>query len=186
MIDHTPSDVTTVLSELHAGDPDAQGRLLNAVYGELRQMAAGFLGGERRDHTLQPTALVNEFALRLLGTDLKARDRSSFFALATVAMRNILAEHGRRRAAQKRGDNWPRVPLDDVADYFERHNLDVQALNQALVLLAVHDQRQSEVITLHYFGRFTVPEIAEQLDISVSTVESDLRHAKAWLRRQLE
>jgi RNA polymerase sigma factor (TIGR02999 family) len=185
MIDHRPSDVTTVLCELHAGNPDAQDRLLNTVYDELRQMAAGCLRGERANHTLQPTALVNEFVLRLFRTDLQARDRGSFFALATKVMRRILAEHGRRRTAQKRGGCWQRVPLDDVADYFEREKLDVEAVDEALARLALLNQRQSEVITLRFFGGFTVSQIAGQLEVSVSTVESDLRLAKAWLRRQL-
>jgi RNA polymerase sigma factor (TIGR02999 family) len=185
MPDHIPSDVTIVLQDLHKGDPDAQGRLLSMVYGELRQMAAGFLHGERTDHTLQPTALVNEFVLRLLGTKLQAQDRNSFFALAAKVMRSILAEHGRRRRAQKRGGCWQRVPLDDVAAYFERQHLDVEAVDEALDDLAVHDQRQSEAITLHYFGGFTVTEITEQLQVSVSTVEADLRLGRAWLRKQL-
>lgn len=185
-MDHEPpSDVTIVLRELRAGEPDAQTRLLSLVYDELRQMAAGFLRGNRPGQTLQPTAVVHEFVLRLLGTDLQASDRRSFFALATVAMRRILAEHARRRNAQKRGDGWRRVPLDDLADYFVRQDLDVEALNEALARLATLDQRQSEAVTLHYFGGFTVKEIAGQLQVSVSTVESDLRSAKAWLRRQL-
>jgi RNA polymerase sigma factor (TIGR02999 family) len=181
----TASDVTILLQDLHKGDPDAQDRLLTTVYNELRRMAASFLLGERPDHTLEPTALVNEFVLRLLGRDLAARDRRSFFALATVAMRHILAEHGRRRGTQKRGDGWRRVPLDDVADYFERQNLDVQAVNEALTGLELLEPRQSEAVTLHYFAGFTVKEIAEQLEVSVSTVESDLRLARAWLRREL-
>jgi RNA polymerase sigma-70 factor (ECF subfamily) len=185
MTDQQPGEVTTVLQDLRTGDPDAQGRLLTMVYDELRRMAAGFLHGERPDHTLQPTAVVNEFVLRLLGTDLKAQNGRSFFALATVAMRRILAEHARRRNTRKRGDGWRRVPLDDMVDYFKRQNLDIEALNEALASLAVLDPRQSEAVTLLYFGGFTVKEIAEQLQVSVSTVESDLRFAKAWLRRQL-
>jgi RNA polymerase sigma factor (TIGR02999 family) len=185
MFDDSATDVTTVLGQLHAGDPDAQGRLLARVYDELRSIAASFMHAERRDHTLQPTALVNEFVLRLLGTDLKATDRRSFFSLATVAMRRILAEHGRRRCTSKRGGNWRRVPLDDVAEYFEKQQLDVEAVTAGLNELALRYPRQSEVITLHYLASFTVREIAEQLQVSVSTVESDLRFARAALHRQL-
>jgi RNA polymerase sigma factor (TIGR02999 family) len=185
MNEQKPSDVTAVLGELHAGDLDAQNRLLEIVYDELREMAAGFLLAERPGHTLQPTAVVHEFVLRLHGTELEALDRRSFFKFATVVMRHVLAEHGRRRAAQKRGHGCARVPLDDVADYFDRQRLDVQAVNEALAGLALLEPRQSEAVTLHYFGGFTVTEIAEQLKVSVSTAESDLRIARAWLRRQL-
>jgi RNA polymerase sigma factor (TIGR02999 family) len=141
--------------------------------------------GERRHHTLQPTDLAHEALVRLLGSDVQMENRKEFFASAARLMREILVEHARRRGAAKRGGGWQRVPLDDVADYFEECNLDVLAVKEALERLATFSERQSQVITLRFFARFTVEEIATLLGVSVSTVESDSRIAKAWLHSQL-
>jgi RNA polymerase sigma factor (TIGR02999 family) len=179
------SDLSTVLEELHAGNQDAQSRLLHMVYDELRRMAACFMHGERPSHTWQPTDLVHEALVRLLGGQLPSRSRGEFFGAAAEAMRRLLVEHARRRKAQKRGDGRQRVPLDEVAMYFEQEKLDVAAVPEAVDLLSTFQPRQSQVVTWHYFGRFTVKEIAHMLAVSVSTVESDLRFARAWLHRQL-
>ena len=142
---------------------------------------------ERRDHTLPPTAVVHEAVIRLLGDAVfdKAPDRSFLFASAARAMREVLdrprAAAGRRPARR----DWQRVPLDFVVDYFEAQDLDVVAVHEALDRLAELNERQSQVMTLRYFGGLTVPEVAAALGVSVVTVERDWRLARAWLRGQL-
>ena len=178
-------DVTGLLREMHAGDPEAQGRLVQTVYDELRRMAADLLRGERPGHSWQATDLAHQVFFRLFGKDLQAQNRSEFFGAASRAMRELLIEHARLRKTQKRGDGWRRVPLDDVADAFERQNLDAAAVHEALDRLAGFHPRQSQVVTLRFFGRYTLDEIAALLEVSVSTVQSDLRIALAWLHAQL-
>jgi RNA polymerase sigma factor (TIGR02999 family) len=185
MPDHTPSAVTVVLQDLHRGDPDAKARLLTVVYDELREIAKSFLRGDRSDQTLQPSDVVHEFVLRLLGHSLRAQNRQKFFAFATQTIRHIVAQYYRERSAQRRGRGWHRVLLDEVTDTFEERNLDVVAVNEILELLARYDQRQCEAFTLHVYWGFQVREIAAMLKVSESTVEKDLKHAKAWLRTQL-
>jgi RNA polymerase sigma-70 factor, ECF subfamily len=187
MAEPSHSDVTTVLQELRAGTDDAQDRLLDLVYDELRRMAAGFLRRQPPNHTWQPTELVHEAVARLLGTDALelAHNRAHFFGVAARAMRQLLVEHVRRRRTQKWGGGWQRVPLDDLSDHLARQHLDVQALHEALEQLAAFHERQSQVVTLRFFGGFSVEEVAEQLGVSVSTVESDFRIARAWLHSRL-
>jgi RNA polymerase sigma factor (TIGR02999 family) len=187
MPEQADSDVTAVLCQLHAGDPEAQGRLLNLVYDELRRMAAGFMRREAPDHTWQATDLVHETLGRLLGADVlrQTTNRHHFFGTVARIMRQLLIEHVRLRQAHKRGGGWRRVPLDELSDYFTRQDLDVLAVHEALERLAALNERQSQVVTLRYFGGFTVEEIAAQLEVSVSTVESDFRLARTWLHTQL-
>jgi RNA polymerase sigma-70 factor, ECF subfamily len=181
------SDVTTVLHELHAGDDDARDRLLHLVYDELRRMAAGFLRRQPPNHSWQPTELVHEAVARILGTEALelTRNRAHFFAVVARTMRELLVEHVRLRGAQKRGGGWRRVPLDDLSDHLARQRLDVRALHEALERLAAFHGRQSQVVTLRFFGGFSVEEVAELLGVSVSTVESDFRIARAWLHSRL-
>jgi RNA polymerase sigma-70 factor, ECF subfamily len=170
------------------GDCEAQneGELLALVYGELRQLASRLMRRERADHTLSPTAVVNEAVLRLLGdANFAAVDRSFLLAAASRAMREVLIDHARRRAADRRGGRWRRVSIDAVVDYFEAQNLDIVSVHEALDRLAAVDERLSQVITLRYFGGMTVPEVAKALGISVVTVERDWRLARAWLRGKL-
>jgi RNA polymerase sigma factor (TIGR02999 family) len=181
----SPGDITGLLRRLAAGDPDAQSRLLQAVYDELRDKAGGFMRGERPGHSWQPTELVHEGLLRLFGGRIPTESRGAFFAAAARAMRELLVEHALARGTQKRGGGWQRVPLDDVVDHFERQNLDVAAVDEALERLAALNPRQSQIVTWRFFGRFTVEDIAEMLEVSVSTVESDWRLARAWLHGQL-
>ena len=119
---------------------------------------------ERADHTLSPTAVVHEAVIRLLrDTDFEASDRGYLLASASRAMREVLVDHARRRAADRRGAGWRRVSLDSVLDYFEEQNLDVLAVHEALDRLARMNHRQSQIMTLRYFGGLTVPEIASAL-----------------------
>jgi RNA polymerase sigma factor (TIGR02999 family) len=180
-------DLTLILGRARAGDERARGELLALVYDQLRQVAARLMRRERQDHTLPPTAVVHEAVIRLLGDAVfdKSPDRAFLFASAARAMREVLIDHARRRAADRRGGGWRRVPLDLVVDYFEEQGLDIVAVHEALDRLAELNERQGLVMTLRYFGGLTVPEVAAALEVSVVTVERDWRLSRAWIRDQL-
>ncbi len=168
-----------------AGDGTEE-EFLARVYDELRQVAARLMKRERSDHTLSPTAVVHEAVIRLMrDPDFASTDHSYLLASASRAMREVLIDHARRRAAGRRGGRWRRVSLDSVVEYFEAQNLDIIAVHEALDRLALMNARQSQVMTLRYFGGLTVQEIAAALGVSVVTVERDWRLARAWLRGQL-
>ena len=181
-------ELTLILERARAGDEGARDKLVAQVYDELRQVASGLMRRERADHTLSPTAVVNEAVIRLLGDAIfdKAADRSFLFASAARAMREVLIDHARRRAADRRGGGRRRVPLDAVVDYFQAQGLDLVAVHEALDRLAERNWRQAQVMTLRYFGGMTVPEVAAALGVSTVTVERDWRLARAWLAGQLE
>jgi RNA polymerase sigma-70 factor (ECF subfamily) len=179
--------LTSILGRARGGDEGARSELVALVYDELRRVASRLMHRERSDHTLCPTAVVHEAVIRLLGEAVfdRAADRSYLFASAARAMRGVLIDHARRRAAGRRGGGRRRVPLDAVVDYFEGQGLDIVAVHEALDQLAELEERQAQVITLRYFGGMTVPEAAEALGVSVVTVERDWRLARAWLAGQL-
>jgi RNA polymerase sigma factor (TIGR02999 family) len=181
------NEVTTLLGEVRAGKSDAVERLVAVVYGELRNVAAGLMRQERPDHTLQPTALLNEALGRLLTADLQAlaQDRRVFFGAAVRAMRQVLVDHARRRGADKRAEGRKREPLDETLRCFETRNVDVLAVHEALEQLSALHERQGRVVEMRFFGGFTVPEIADLLGVSVSLVEGDFRKASAFLRGRL-
>jgi RNA polymerase sigma factor (TIGR02999 family) len=180
-------DVTAILGEIRAGCPDAQDRLIRAIYGELRRTAGRLMRRERPSHTLQPSALVNEALLRLLDgdalTDLP--NRRYLFAAAAQAMRQVLVDHARRRHARKRDGNRVRVPLDQVLAGFDEQGLDVIALHEALDRLAQEHPRPAQVVDLRFFGGLSVREVAETLAVSDTSIESEWRFARAWLKGQL-
>ncbi len=180
-------ELTLILGKARAGDEGARGELISLIYNQLRDVPSGLMRRERADHTLSPTAVVHEAVIRLMGEAVfeKAPDRDYLFASAARAMREVLIDHARRRAAARRGKGWQRVPLDRIADYFEEQGLDVIAVHEALDRLSVLNDRQAQVMTLRYFGGLTVPEVAESLGISVVTVERDWRLARAWMHGQL-
>ena len=181
-----PGDLTAILNEARAGGIDARERLVRAIYAELRRTAGGLMRRERPGHTLQPSALVHEALLRLLDGDTLADvpNRRYLFA-AAQAMRQVLVEHARRRRARKRDGNRVRVPLDQVLAGFDEKGLDVIALHEALERLAQEHPRPAQVVDLRFFGGLSVPEVAEALALSDTTIESDWRFARAWLRGQL-
>jgi RNA polymerase sigma factor (TIGR02999 family) len=187
MSDDLHREVTTLLDAIRAGDAGAQGRLVELVYAELRRLAGDLMFRERPGHTLQPTALVHEALPRLLHPDVLggAHNRAQLLAAAARAMRRVLVDHARRRAAGKRGGGQGQVPLDEALDYYARQRLDVLAVHEALEELAGLNERQSRVVELRFFGGYTVGEVAGLLEVSVSTVESDFRKATAFLRRRL-
>jgi RNA polymerase sigma-70 factor (ECF subfamily) len=188
MADERERDLTILLQQARAGDERAKRDVIALVYEELRRVAAHLMRRERPDHTLPPTAVVHEAVIRMVGEGVldRAADRSFLFAAAARSMREILIDHARRRRADRRGGDRQRVPLDLVVDYFESQELDVVAVHEALDRLAKLNERQSQVITLRYFGGLTVPEVARALGVSVFTVERDWRFARAWLHGQLQ
>jgi RNA polymerase sigma factor (TIGR02999 family) len=187
MVGDLQAEVTTLLGAIRGGDERARDRLGALVYEELRRLAAGLMLAERADHTLQPTALVHEAYLRLCTPEFfaSATDRAYFFAAAARAMRQVLVDHARARARQKRGGLCRRVPLDDVLDHFQEQCRDVLALHDALDELAGLSARQARVVELRFFGGHTVAQVAGLLGLSVSAVEGDFRKASAFLRGRL-
>jgi RNA polymerase sigma-70 factor, ECF subfamily len=180
-------ELSLILARVRAGDGDARGEVITRIYEELRQVASRMMRRERAGHTLSPTAVVHEAVVRLLDEAVfdRARDRDFLFAAAARAMREILVDHARRRAAARRGGEWERVPLDSLVDYFEAQDVDVSEIHEAIVRLTALDERQGQAITLRYFGGLTVTEVASALGISVATVERDCRLGRAWLHGQL-
>ena len=178
--------VTQLLRAWSAGNPDAQEQLLPLVYDELRRRAAGQLRRDRKGHTLQPTALVHEAYVRLLGQQrVDWQSRTHFFALASQMMRRVLVDHARARAAAKRPEQAVRVSLDCELASVDPRGCDLLMLDQALSELARLDQRQGNIVELCYFGGLTEDEVAGAMSISRSTVARELRSAKAWLYRRM-
>lgn len=159
--------------------------LAGLLYAELRRLAGGFFRGERSGHTLQPTALVNEAWLRLHESPADWENRSHFLGSAARAMRRILVEHARKRAALKRGGEFAHVTFDDLAVQTPDPGVDVLLLNDALDALAAHDDRLARVVELHFFAGCTFPEIAGALGISEPTARRDWTYARAWLRDRI-
>ena len=174
-------EITQLLADWTAGEPEALRSLAPAVYAELRKIADAYLKRERDGHTLQPTALVNEAWLRLLGADQPSFvSRHQFFALAAQMMRHNLVDHARRAQAQKRGAGQPRVGLDAAPGVLAPTE-QLLALDEALTQLAAASPRQARIIELRYFAGRGVEEIGELLGISAATVSRDQKSAEAWL-----
>lgn len=180
-----PVALTQLLHSWQQGNQGASELLAEAVYDELRQVAARRLAGERREHTLQPTALVNETFVRLLESGIPWRDRVHFFAVAARAMRRILVEHARARNREKRGSGAVRVTLDGVHSATPEMSIEILALHDALDTLAQLDEEQARVIELYYFAGMTLEEIALAVDSSRSSVHRLIRSGEAWLSIRL-
>lgn len=180
-------DVSNLLAGWRAGTPDAEARLLAAVQGELRRIAAAYMRRERSDHTLQPTALVNEAYLRLAGErGTKWEGRAHFYGIAARVMRQVLVDHARKRDAVKRGaDKRAPVSVSKVADPAGGKDIDVLALHVALDELAALDRRQAQVVELRYFGGLTEAEVADVLGVSPVTVRRDVASAKFFLGKRM-
>ena len=184
----SPGDVTRLLHEWAGGDARAFDRLFPLVYGELRARARTAMSHERDRLTLQPTALVHEAYLKLVGQrGITWKDRAHFYAVASRAMREVLVESARRRNARKRGGALAIVVLGSGAPEpaAPDRGLDLLALDVALERLARLDERQARLAELRLFGGLTVDESAEILGCSPSTVKRDWQHAEAWLRSQV-
>lgn len=179
------ADVTGLLVAWSNGDAAAGSRLVDAVYGELRRLARGYLRRERLDHTLVPTALVHEAYLRLVDQRrVRWQSRAHFFAIAAHVMRRILVDHARAHAAAKRAAG-AKVPLQDVDAGTDPPQVDVLALDAVLDKLAAIDPRHSQLVELRFFGGLTVEETATALGVAPVTVKRDWALARAWLYREL-
>src|SRR5262245_48953932 len=181
------SDVTRLLDAAAAGEPHAAAELLPLVYEELRKLAAARMSAESSDHTLQPTALVHEAYLRLVGPADAARweNRGHFFAAAAEAMRRILVDAARRKRREKHGGDRHRVDLDAVPVAAPDPRDDLVALDAALTRLAAEDPQAARLVELRHFGGMTVPEAAQVLGISPRTADRVWAFARAWLHREL-
>jgi RNA polymerase sigma factor (TIGR02999 family) len=178
--------VTGLLARWRYGDDGAAGELMPLVYAELHRLAAGAMRGERRDHTLQATALVHEAYLRLAaGAAPDWRDRGHFYAVAASTMRRVLVDHARRLGAERRGGGRARVALADgdapAGSKTAAPAVDLLDLDRALDELARRDARKARVVELRYFAGLTAAETAELLAVSEPTVRLDARLARAWL-----
>ena len=177
-------NVTELLARWANGDEDALPKLTPIVYRELRLIAASYLRKERRDHTLQPTALVNEAYLRLVDNKQPNwQNRAHFFGVAARLMRQILVDHARSRWAAKRAALT--VPIEEVISFKEERGPELLALDLGLNALEKFDVRKSKAVELRYFGGLSMDEIAQALDVSPITVRRDLRLAEAWLHKEM-
>lgn len=184
----TPGPVTQLLSRVSAGDNDAVDRLFPLVYQQLRSAAESVLRSERPGHTLQPTALVHEAYLKLVGGGaIPAKDRSHFLSIAARAMRQILVDHARRRGARKRGQGETPLPLDfPIADDGRGLAFDeLIALDDALDHLSENSPRLRSVVELRFFAGLNEEQIAETLGVTTRTVQRDWVRARAWLYREV-
>lgn len=178
--------ISGLLSELAQGNRDAEARLISQVYDELHRLAQRYMRDERVNHTLQPTALVNEAYLRLIDQPhLSWQSRAHFFAAAAQVMRHILVDHARARAAGKRGGVQNQVTLDEALIASDEQTVDILALHEALESLAGFDPRQARIVELHFFGGLSFPEIAFILGIAERTAKGDWAMARAWLKTEL-
>ncbi|HKI36730.1 MAG TPA: ECF-type sigma factor [Gemmataceae bacterium] len=186
MADDTAGDVTTVLRAAQGGDREAAARLLPLVYAELRKLAEADMARLPRGQTLQPTALVHEAYLRLVGKpDLHLESRRHFFFAAARSMRDILVEQARAKARSKRGGGRRRVELDEIAITPHTPLEDVLAVHEALSELETKDPLQAQIVQLRYFAGMTAHDAARVLGISESTLHRESRVINAWLKSRL-
>jgi RNA polymerase sigma factor (TIGR02999 family) len=175
-----------ILERWHNGEQSALDELVPVIYKELRRLAGNYLRRERHDHTLQPTALVNEVFLRLVGDhDIKWQSRAHFFGVAARLMRRILVDHARARQAAKRGGPHYSLSLSSADRVADQSAVNLLTLHLALEQLSALDPQQGQVVELRFFGGLTIEESAEVLSVSHATVERDWRAARAWLRCEL-
>ena len=184
----TPSEqITRLLGPANDGDQPAAAKLVELVYDQLHEIAVRMLHRETPGHTLQPTELVHEAYLKLVDQKKVGwKGCTHFKAVAAEVLRRILADHARRKDALKRGGGQRTIVLDETMAFSPSKQLDVIALEEALIDLARHDERERQVVVLRFFANMTEREISEELRVSVRTVQNDWRHAKVWLRRRLE
>jgi RNA polymerase sigma factor (TIGR02999 family) len=186
MTESRPSDVTGLLRAWTGGDREALDRLMPIVYGELRRIARGRMLRERSNHTLEPTALVNEAYVRLIDMrQVQWQDRAHFFAVSAEIMRRILVDHARSRGYLKRGGGTLRVTLDKAIAITWVREAKLTDLDDALNALARFDARKAQISQLRFFGGLNVQETAAVLGVSPETVHRDWRISKAWLGRQI-
>jgi RNA polymerase sigma factor (TIGR02999 family) len=181
-----PEGVTQLLIAWGGGDKTALDALLPLVHDELHRLAHAYLRRERANHTLQPTALVNEAYVRLVEQQVRWQNRAQFFGIAANLMRQILVDHARQRMAGKRGGpDQQRLSLTQAERVFQQPEVDVLALDEALNRLTEFDAQQGRIVELKFFAGLTIEEICEVTGLSHATVEREWKLARAWLRREL-
>ena len=178
-------EVTQLLQAISGGDASAADRLLPLVYAELHRLAAAYMRRERRDHTLQPTALINEAYLRLAKEGLDWQGRDHFIGIAASVMRHVLVDHARAHKAQARGGGLQRVELEDDLAISAQRSDEVLSLDAALTKLGKVNPRQAQVVELRYFGGLSVEQIAGVLKVSPRSVKRDWALARVWLFQEL-
>ena len=179
--------VTELLLAWGEGDHAALEQLIPLVHAELRRIARRYMAGERRGHTLQPTALVNEVYLRLVDLErVRWQNRAHFLAVAARLMRRVLIDFARSRGYQKRGGDVERIAFDEALLVDVGRGHDLLALDEALDELARIDSRKSQIVVMRFFGGLSVEEVATVLNVSAATVTRDWKLAKSWLLRQLD
>jgi RNA polymerase sigma factor (TIGR02999 family) len=181
-----PSDVTALLRAWSDGDLHARDQLMPVVYGELHRRAAAYLRRERRDHTLQPTALVHEAYLRLVDQRVAWKNRAQFLGVAAQMMRRVLVDHARRRKMAKRSGQWVRVTLDEGVAEMPAADVALLDLDAALSRLATFDLRKSQIAELRFFGGLSLEETGHVLGLSIATVERDWQAGRAWLLAEMK
>jgi RNA polymerase sigma factor (TIGR02999 family) len=180
------SDVTSILNRIDDGDPKATAELLPLVYQELRQLAAVKMSDQPDGHTLQPTALVHEAYLRLVGPEeRKWLDSRHFFAAAAQAMRHILVDAARRKARLKRGSHWHRVDLDHVELATDADQDSLLAIHEALEEFSREEPDKAELVKLRFFGGLSLPQAARAMGWSLATAKRHWTFARAWLYRYI-
>jgi RNA polymerase sigma-70 factor, ECF subfamily len=179
-------EVTELLQALQRGDKQAEGKLIQLIYPELRRLARAQMRRERQDHTLQATALVHEAYLRLTLQPYPAWEgRTQFLAIAARLMRQVLIDHARAHLRRKRGGGEPTWRLDEQFIAAELKPVEWMALDECLTRLARIDSRQGQIVELRFFGGLNVEEVAEHLGVSPKTVKRDWQIARAWLYREM-
>lgn len=178
-------DVTQLLKAMTSGDPAAGERLLPLVYAELHRLASSYMRRERQDHTLQPTALVNEAYLRLAGDEVDWQNRQHFIGVAARVMRRVLVDHARTHNAEMRGGGLKRVDLEEGVAISKERSEEILSLDEALKRLTELNPRQAQVVELRYFGGLSVEEIGGILGIAPRSVKRDWALARIWLYEQL-
>ena len=188
MVSAGDGSITRFLSELKRDGHDSYNELLPLVYDELRRLANSYLSGERANHTLQPTALVHEAYMRLMGQkQIDWQNRAHFFGVSARLMREILIDYARARNRQKRGGGFnTQIALDEAVGFTDKKELDVIAVDEALAKLEKLDEKQARIVEMKFFGGLTVEEIAEVLSISPATVKREWSTAKLLLHRMLD
>ena len=182
----TDREVTQLLIDWSQGDREALNAMMPQVYAELHRMAASYLRRERQDHTLQPTALVNEAYIRLIDQQrVNWQNRAQFFGVAAQMMRRILINHANERVAAKRGGGAMKVSLSEAEGEREISDASLLALNESLTRLTEIDPRKARIIELKFFGGLTTQDIGEVMQLSTATIDREWMLARAWLHREM-
>ena len=186
MATSSSESITQLLARWNQGDDSALAQLMPLVYDELHRLAANYLRRERREHTLQPTALVNELYLKISDQQrMNWRNRAQFFGVAAQLMRRILVDHARAHYTSKRGGDRFCVSLRNIAAFGAQPDADLMSLHEILKRLEELDPNQARIVGLRFFGGLTIEETAEVMQISHATVEREWKTAKAYLKREL-